>query len=99
MSNPSGEGMSQAMSRTKTILLVHDGHGPLRGSEGVLFTLLDHGDPSAWRFVVLTNHPEFAEACRDRGIEVHQRDMRTLFLNRTYLADIRDLHRQVRIVV
>jgi glycosyltransferase involved in cell wall biosynthesis len=72
------------------ILVVHDGHGPLRGSEHVMLTLLDNVDPGQFRWVVLTNQPEFADATRSRGIPTEFHPFRMLFvegLNRGDLAD------------
>lgn len=63
----------------RTILVVHDGHGPIRGSERVLLTLLDGIDPARYRFVVLTNHDALAEACQARGIPTEMASFRLLF--------------------
>jgi hypothetical protein len=63
----------------RTVLVVHDGHGPIRGSERVLLTLFDEIDPTRYRFAVLTNHEALAEACRERGVPPEQVPFRVLF--------------------
>lgn len=63
----------------RTVLVVHDGHGPIRGSERVLLTLFDGIDPTRYRFAVLTNHAALAEACRERGIPTEAVPFRVLF--------------------
>ncbi|HTC07458.1 MAG TPA: hypothetical protein VK726_01640 [Acetobacteraceae bacterium] len=41
----------------RTVLVVHDGHGPIRGSERVLLTLFDGIDPTRYRFAVTRRAP------------------------------------------
>lgn len=77
----------------RTILLVHDGHGPLRGSEAVAFSLFDGIDRQRYRWVVLTNHAEFAAGCRERGIFAEFLAFRMLFTKGFCLHDLIDLVR------
>ncbi|MBN9563046.1 MAG: glycosyltransferase [Alphaproteobacteria bacterium] len=72
---------------------MHDGNGSLRGSEGVALSLLDGIDQQRYRWVVLTNHGEFAAACRARGIPTEFRPFRMLFTKGFRLNDLLDLVR------
>lgn len=51
------------------ILLVHDGFGTLRGSEAVALDLMRGLHGITW--AVLTDHDEFAQACRAEGFATH----------------------------
>ena len=77
----------------RTILVVHDGHGPIRGSERVLLTLFDGIDPARYRFAVLTNHAALADACRERGIPTEVAPIRLLFASWPRPRDLIDLFR------
>ncbi len=77
----------------RTILLVHDGSGQLRGSEAVAFALLDGIDRQRYQRIVLTNHPEFAAACEARGIPTEFRSFRMLFTDGFRFGDLADLVR------
>src|ERR1700722_16305722 len=81
----------------RTVLLVHDGHGPLRGADQVTLTLIDGIDPARYRFVLLTNHPALAEACRARGIPVEFQPIRMLFVPHPRPRDLLDLVRFSRL--
>jgi hypothetical protein len=89
----------EASLTLKTILLIHDGHGPIRGSEKVVFDLLAGINPAHYRWHVLTNHKEFAEACRDRGIPTELLSVRLLFLGGVQLKEIWDLLRYAALTV
>lgn len=75
----------------RTVLVVHDGHGPIRGADQVTLTLIDGIDPKRYRFVLLTNHAALAEACRGRGITVHVHAIRMLFVPSPRWRDVVDL--------
>ena len=84
----------KARHDTSTILLLHDGAGPLRGSEQVMFDLVR--GLSACRWVILTNHHAFAEAARCLpGVQqVRLEPVRALLGGPSRLGDFRDLLRQ-----
>jgi glycosyltransferase involved in cell wall biosynthesis len=77
----------------RTVLVVHDGQGPIRGSERVLLTLFDGIDPARYRFAVLTNHEALADACRARGIATEHVPFRALFASWPRPRDLVDLVR------
>jgi glycosyltransferase involved in cell wall biosynthesis len=81
------------------ILLVHDGHGPLRGSEHVISQLFDNIDATRFCWVVLTNHKEFAGLARSRGIPTEEHPFRMLFVDGLSLRDLRDFVRFARLAV
>jgi glycosyltransferase involved in cell wall biosynthesis len=89
--------VSVAATPSRTVLIVDIGEGPLRGADQVTLTLVDGLDPGSWRFVVLTNHPVFAEACRARGVPVVLHPIRMLFVPRPRLRDLADLWRFARL--
>lgn len=67
------------MSAPARILLVHDGDGPLRGSEAVMLALIGATRTQGLNWCVLTNHPEFAAAAAAAGAEAIAMRFRPLF--------------------
>ena len=51
------------------IIMIHDGNGPLRGSEGVALDLMQGLREKGISWTVLTNHDAFSTACRADGFE------------------------------
>lgn len=70
------------MSAPARILLVHDGAGPLRGSEAVMLALIGATRLHGLHWQALTNHPEFAAAAAEAGVEVIPMPFRALFVTR-----------------
>jgi glycosyltransferase involved in cell wall biosynthesis len=69
------------------VLLVHDGDGPLRGSERVVLDLIEGSPAVEWR--AATNHAEFAKACEKAGVPATLIPFRRLFVGGTKWRDVR----------
>lgn len=59
------------MQCQKRVILIHDGFGTLRGSEGVALDLIRGLQAGSTQWVIVTNHAEFASICNEHGLETH----------------------------
>ena len=75
------------------IVMIHDGSGPLRGSEGVALDLMKGLRERGCSWTVLTNHEAFSAACRADGFETEFGEFPEIGTTKDILSLIRGFRR------